>query len=187
MSNAVDTIIVFRILKKLTTPFEKTEAFKAGVIDKKGKVLVKPRDRTREQKKSMSMLDRLVFNLKRVIAKAPGGGSTVGSYIAALALIKEHVEELSNTDTSKALMEKMEEHNLIPAGIEYDLSTAEGFMDAWEDAMVEGMSSGAAFGGRMSGAGDNATINATGMAGIDRPLGNKKKKKNIEKVIQKRL
>jgi len=187
MSNTIDTVIVFRILKKLTTPWEKTQAFKTGLIDKKGNILVKPKERTKEQTKAFTTLDRLVFNLKRMLAKVPGGGSQLGSYIAALALLKEYVTDNSNSNTSKVLVEKLEEHKILPMSIQHDLSTVEGFMDAWEEAMVEAMTSGASFGGSMSGSGDNQTLNSTGMAGIDRPLGNKKKKKNIEKVIQKRL
>jgi len=38
-SRAVDALITYRIVKLLTTPFEKQEAFKYGIIDKDGKVL----------------------------------------------------------------------------------------------------------------------------------------------------
>jgi len=188
MSNVIDSVIIFRILKKLTTPWEKTGAFKAGLIDNKGKVLVQKKDRTPEMKKNYSLLDRLVFNLKRLLVKLPGGGSQIASYVAALALIKEHVEKESNTETSNILMEKFVEGGYAPKGIqEYDLSTQEGFMDAFEDALMSEMSvSGASLGGALSGIGDNATINATGMAGRDPVLG-KKKKNRIEKVLQNRL
>jgi hypothetical protein len=183
--NIVDTVIIFRILRKLTTPFEKTAAFKAGVIDKNGKILIPPGDRTPEQKKTISLLDRMVFNLKRLLAKVPGGKTQLGTYIAALALLKEHVEQSSNTETSKVLMEKMQNHKIIPP-VKHDLSTAEGFMDAWEEAMFESSVSGASFGGAMSGAGTNAQINATGMAGIDQNLF-KKKKKDIRKILDRRI
>jgi len=43
---------------------------------------------------------RLVFNLKKLMAKAPGGSSVVARYGAALALIKEH-GELSDTNLQK--------------------------------------------------------------------------------------
>ena len=186
MSNVIDSVIIFRILKKLTTPWEKTGAFKSGLIDKNGKVLIKKKDRTPEHKKNYTLLDRLVFNLKRLMLKIPGGGSQVASYVAALALIKEYVEKEYNTETSEYLIEKFEDQGLAPKGIkDYDLSTQEGFMDAFEDALMAEMSSGAALGGPMSGAGDNATINKTGMAGKDPVL--KKKKRRIEKVLNNRL
>ena len=188
MSNVIDSVIIFRILKKLTTPWEKTGAFKSGLIDKTGKVIVAKKDRTPEMKKNYSLLDRLVFNLKRIMARIPGGGGQIASYIAALALIKEHVEKETNTETSNYLIEKFEDQGLAPKGIsKYDISTQEGFMDAFEDALMTEMSvSGASLGGALSGAGDNATINATGMAGRDPVLG-KKKKNRIEKVLRNRL
>lgn len=182
-ANVIDTVIIFRILKKLVTPFNKTAAFKAGVIDAKGKILIKPGDRTANQKKTITLLDRMVFNLKRLLAKVPGGSTQLASYIAALALLKEHVEKEANKETSEVLMEKLQEHKIVPK-IKHDLSTAEGFMDAWEEAMMESMTSGATFGGAMSGAGTNAQVNATGMAGIDPVLG-KKKRKDIRKILDR--
>ena len=41
MSRAIDLIITYRVVKMLVTPFEKTEAFKRGIIDADGKVLRK--------------------------------------------------------------------------------------------------------------------------------------------------
>lgn len=189
MANLVDTIIIFRILKKLTTPWEKTDAFKTGLIDNNGKILVKKKDRTPAQKKAFTMLDRMVFNLKRLLAKVPGGSSQIGSYVAALALIKEHVEQESNSATADLLIEKMEQHNIIPEQ-RHDIGTPEGYLDAMEEEIIREMSvSGAGFGGALSGAGSNADINATGLAGIDRPLGQKKKKKTkeLKKILDKKL
>ena len=185
VNQVVDTVIIFRILKKLVTPFNKTAAFKAGVIDKDGKILIKPGDRTADQKKTITLLDRMVFNLKRLLSKVPGGKTQLASYVAALALIKEYVEKESNSETSQVLLEKMQEHKMIPP-VKHDLSTQEGFMDAWEEAMVE-MTSGASFGGAMSGAGTNAQVNSTGMAGIDPVLGDKKikRRKNLRKILDR--
>ena len=36
MGRAVDLFVTYRFIKLLTTPFEKTEAFKLGIIDKDG-------------------------------------------------------------------------------------------------------------------------------------------------------
>ena len=38
-SNLVDIYVLYRIIKDLATPFEKTDAFKTGLIDKKGERL----------------------------------------------------------------------------------------------------------------------------------------------------
>ena len=176
--NLIDTIIIFRILRKLTTPWDKTDAYKTGLIDKNGKILVGKADRTPEQKKAYTLLDRLVFNLKRMLNKIPGGKSQIGSYVAALALIKEYVEQQSNNETANVLMERLEENKIIPK-INHDISTPEGYLDAMEEEMMREMSvSGAQFGGAMSGSGTNSTINATGRAGVDPVLGKKQRRKS---------
>ena len=41
MGRFVDSVIAIRILKLLTTPFEKTKAYELGIIDDKGKDLKK--------------------------------------------------------------------------------------------------------------------------------------------------
>ncbi len=91
ISRTGDLFYAFRFLKLLVTPFEKTKAFELGVIDKEGKVLKKGSERsTPDEKSSYTVFHRLVFNLKRIMAKAPGGKSLVARYGAALFLIKEH-------------------------------------------------------------------------------------------------
>lgn len=96
MANVVDNIIAFRILYMLVTPFDKTEAYKRGVIDKDGNVLVKVKDQTPEQKESYDLLDRLVFSLKRLLGKIPGGKSQIASLAAAYYLVKEAYENKSS-------------------------------------------------------------------------------------------
>jgi hypothetical protein len=91
ISRTGDLFYAFRFLKLLVTPFEKTKAFELGIIDKNGAILKKRVDRqTPEEKSAYTVFHRLVFNLKRLIGKAPGGKSLVARYGAALFLIKEH-------------------------------------------------------------------------------------------------
>ena len=98
-SPAIDAFITFRFLKLLVTPFNKTEAFKLGIIDERGKVLRKYKTlSTIEERRSYTILHRLVFNIKRLIEKLPGGKSRLASYAAALFLIKEHVKEYQDSD-----------------------------------------------------------------------------------------
>ena len=81
---------VYQFLKKLVTPFEKTDAFKLGIIDEKGKILKKRRDlETKEEKEAYNLSDTLVWNLKKILGKIPLGKSKLASYAAALWLIKE--------------------------------------------------------------------------------------------------
>ena len=98
-SPAIDAFITFRFLKLLVTPFNKTEAFKLGIIDERGKVLRKYKTLAKiEERNSYTILHRLVFNVKKLIEKVPGGKSRLASYAAALFLIKEHVKEYQDSD-----------------------------------------------------------------------------------------
>lgn len=96
LKSAADLVYTIRFLKMLVTPFEKLGAFKAGIIDKDGKKLVKKGDsffnkiENREAySKHYTSFIRLVINLKKLMAKLPGGKSVIARYGAALLLIKE--------------------------------------------------------------------------------------------------
>lgn len=93
MHRYIDNLMAFRVLYLLVQPFDKTDAFKLGIIDKDGKLLIPVAEfKTDEQKDAYNFLVRLVFNLKRLIAKIPGGSTRIGSFVAAYFLIKEGVE-----------------------------------------------------------------------------------------------
>ena len=85
---AADLVYAFRFLKLLTTRWEDTKAFELGLIDANGKSL--KRATSREEKNAYTLFQRLVFNIKRLISKVPGGKTSIASYAAALYLIKEH-------------------------------------------------------------------------------------------------
>ncbi len=116
----IDTLIVFRILKMLTTPFVKTQAYKFGFIDKNGKrithkpdpknpaVKLENKPTTSDEKASLTPLHRLVFNLKKLIEKIPFGKSAFASYAVALALLKE--ETRLTEDQADELCEKFYRH-----------------------------------------------------------------------------
>lgn len=88
-SRAGDLYYTFRFIKMLTTPWEDTDAFKLGLIDDKGVRNKSKKIKTTEEKDAYSTFMRLVFNVKRLLNKVPGGGSKLASYAAALFLIKE--------------------------------------------------------------------------------------------------
>jgi len=67
-----DIAAIYMFLKRLVTPFEQWDAYKTGLIDKDGKVIVPKNERTQEQNKSYGYFDRLVANLKKLMAKIPG-------------------------------------------------------------------------------------------------------------------
>lgn len=90
MANLVDLYIVYRILRKLTTPFTEWDAYKTGVIDAEGNLLKKSADRrTQAEMDSYTPFDNLIAKLKRLLAKIPGGAGRFATYATALLLIKE--------------------------------------------------------------------------------------------------
>ena len=86
LSIGADAIYTFRFLKLLVTPFNKTEAFKLGIIDKDGKRTDKKIENSKERS-TFTTFHRLVFNLKKLIGAAPGGKTRLASYASALFLL----------------------------------------------------------------------------------------------------
>jgi len=121
MGRAVDLFVTYRFLKLLTTPFEKTDAFKLGIIDKDGHRIKLPKSSkpaveltTSELKNSYTILHKLIFNIKKLFGKVPGLRTKVGTYAAALFLLKdtfkEHVEDPDMFE--KEFMKYLKENNI---------------------------------------------------------------------------
>ena len=92
-SRAFDTFITYKIISALVTDWEDMPAFEQGIIDEKGKLLKKTSKlKTKEEKEAFTLFHRLIFNLKRLIQRLPGGSSKLASYAAGLFLIKEEID-----------------------------------------------------------------------------------------------
>lgn len=89
IKRAGDLVYTFRFLKLLVTKFENTEAYKLGIIDATGKRDKSVEIDSSEKASAYTPFHKLVFNIKKVLAKIPGGSSTLASYAAALYLLKE--------------------------------------------------------------------------------------------------
>ena len=114
MSRTIDALITYRVIKLLVTPFEKTEAFKRGIIDKDGNVLIKFKQvKKPTDKKHYTLLHRFVWNIKRLMKKV-GLGSRLGTFGAALALlIKEDSSYAQHKDViESAVITYLKEENL---------------------------------------------------------------------------
>jgi hypothetical protein len=96
MGRAIDLFVTYRFVKLLTTPFNKTDAFKMGIIDADGNRTDKKLYKQSEMS-AYTILHKLVFNIKKIFAKVPGLRTRLGTYAAALFLLKdtfkEHVED----------------------------------------------------------------------------------------------
>ena len=104
MGRAIDLFVTYRFIKLLVTPFEKTDAFKLGIIDKTGNRVMPPPIagvrqtkpaslNTTEEKNAYTILHKLVFNIKKIFAKVPGLRTKLGTYAAALFLLKDTFKE----------------------------------------------------------------------------------------------
>jgi len=121
MGRAVDLFVTYRFLKLLTTPFEKADAYKYGIIDKDGNRIKKKNSdevavdlTTSQLKNSYTILHKLVFNIKKIFAKVPGLRTKVGTYAAALFLLKDTFkEEVENADVfEKEFVKYLKENNV---------------------------------------------------------------------------
>ena len=92
-TTAIDLGTVYIFVQKLITPFTKWPAFERGIIDSQGNVLKKKSQlSTPEDKAAWGYLDILVANLKKIIAKVPGGSNQMASITAAALLLREQPE-----------------------------------------------------------------------------------------------
>ena len=105
LSRAADLGYAFRFLKLLVTPWEKMEAYKLGIVDKKGKKIRKPELPT--EKSAYTIFHRLVFNIKRILNAAGGGvAGKIATYASALFLIRDHTG--MSEDQVKDVLDKMD-------------------------------------------------------------------------------
>ena len=121
MGRAIDLFVTYRFIKLLTTPFEKTDAFKLGIIDENGNRIKDKTTRkpvvvlnTSELKNAYTILHKLVFNIKKIFAKVPGLRTKVGTYAAALFLLKDTLREhVSDPDVfEKEFMKYLKENKI---------------------------------------------------------------------------
>lgn len=89
MAGVVDLFLIYNFVRRLTLPFNQWKAFKTGVIDDEGNILIAKAFRTEEQNRSFKMFDVLIRNIKSILAKIPGGNTKLVTFASALFLIKE--------------------------------------------------------------------------------------------------
>ena len=112
-SRGADLYFVFRFLRLLTMKYTSTDAYKLGIIDKKGKALKKSADlESVKEKAAYTMLHSMVFKIRGLIEKVPLiGKSILLNYAAALFLLKEQKDTRIWTDDGymkRKLMEFLE-------------------------------------------------------------------------------
>ena len=120
MSRVIDALVAYRVLKLLVTPFNKTKAFELGIIDEKGKVLIKSKQirklpNPEKARNAYTLLIRFVFNLKRMLSKIGIRGPLGSSAAAALAFFKEEYGD--NSEVEREIYKYLKEQ-----GFEFEIS-----------------------------------------------------------------
>ena len=123
MGRIIDALIAYRLLKLLVTPFKKTKAYQLGIVDDKGKVLIKskefsksfPSNKQQDAKKAYTLLIRFVFNLKRLLGKVGIRGPLGSAAAAAIAFFREQ-------NDYNPIIEKEIYKHIKEQGFEFDIS-----------------------------------------------------------------
>ena len=89
VKRAADLAYAFRFVRMMVMDWSSWDAYKLGIIDENGKRNRNVKIDTDEKKSAYTPFIRLAANIKRLVAKIPGGGSKLGSFASALFLIKE--------------------------------------------------------------------------------------------------
>ena len=91
LKGVADSVYAFRFIRMMVMDWKSWDAYKEGIIDENGKRLKEVKLDTDSKRSAYTPFVRLVANIKRLVAKIPGGGSKLGSFASALFLIKEKV------------------------------------------------------------------------------------------------
>ena len=89
----LDTLIAYKFIKIISTPWTDTEAFKLGILDANGKILKKRGSLTSQAEKSAypSIFYTLCWNIKKILDRVPllNLKGKPGALIASIMLLRE--------------------------------------------------------------------------------------------------
>ena len=170
----VDLFLVFNFIKRLVSPFTKWEAYKEGIIDEKGNILIKRKDFVKNsQKSAFGIFDQMILNLKKLLGKLPGGQTKLASYASALWLIREQQRiEATNYLTEESVEEDLE------VALERFLSENETLIAEAAKREIDEEPANAVGGGNIAGLG----IGPDGEPGVSKK-NQKKHKKRIRDIM----
>jgi hypothetical protein len=97
LKSAMNTYMVYQFIRELTRSWDEMKAYELGIIDSEGNQLKRSKDlKTQEERESYTLWHRLIWNVKRILEKLPGGASKIKSYAAAAWLLKENKDLIDN-------------------------------------------------------------------------------------------
>lgn len=164
----VDLFLVYQFVKRLATPFKEWNAFKLGIIDEKGNILKGSKDRRLvAEREAFGKFDLMVLKLKKLLEKVPGGNTRLGTYAAALWLIKEQNENPSEQQLIE-YMDYIKENTEVNK--KFELMTEEGIVNSVGAGKIDGIG-----------------IGPKGEPGVKRSAMNRYKKKNQDAAPKPRM
>ena len=104
----IDMFMTYQLLKRINTPFNNWDAYHLKIIDANGKVLRKKSTlKTSQEKAAWGYFDIVAANLKKLIAKVPGGHTKTGTLVASYLMLRESRNYDMNEDQIKSLCEEI--------------------------------------------------------------------------------
>ena len=100
LKRTADAVYVYRFIRTLVLRWESTQAFRLGLIDRRGKNIREPE--TKQEKDAYTFFHRVTFNIKRLLERLPGIAGRLASFASALYLLKEHTG-LTEDEITEAL------------------------------------------------------------------------------------
>jgi hypothetical protein len=140
MASVFNAYLAYQFIKILTTPWNETEAFKNGIVDDEGNILKNSNQlKTDAEKKSFTVFHKIIFNLKRILEKFPGGKSRIATYAAAMALLKENKENLKQEDSQLLEVALLDYINILEE--EYHSKEVEPLNEMWYNDVINAVKS----------------------------------------------
>ena len=137
LNKVVTSFTIYKFIKDITTPFEKMKLFKDGKIDKNGNYLIDP--------KKITPYDRLIVNLKKLLAKIPNPTTKAQLKYLTTALVLFTEETKHHGADPDAVFNGISEY-LMENGVQID-RTLDILLN--EDAVIaNSVSSGGIYGAR---------------------------------------
>lgn len=169
MSRFTDAVVGYRILRLLSTPIDKSDAFRLGIIDKDGEKIKDPI--TSQELDSYSLLQRFVFKVQKALLKSPDrNAKRLLTFAAALAILREYKE--TDEDNVETLLEVFMED----AEVQKQAELLESGLLSFKNYNIKEMMS--AGGGGIAGIGTGpADQKEPGRDPIFMPMARRKKKK----------
>lgn len=107
MTGFIDNAIAIRVAALLVSDYKTWDACKSGIISEKGEFLREPK--TEAERDSWTALHRMVWRLRQLLAKLPGGDSKLAQLGTTYFLMRESNYEPMLDELEQQILDIIEE------------------------------------------------------------------------------